>query len=489
MALLFFFCLPRDGVTNYRVRDPFKSVSTYLFFFLFLVVKLFSFLLLGTVFVLMLLSHLASIYYLVLLGVLASVFLTFYCVKASLGGAYGRGLINYLLLKGPFFLLLLTVPLAGECTQLHVMVTATLMLLAYVNLRPSTGYLKFLLHIVYLLMALSVALSYLVYLDIEFDGHVLWGILYLWVMARVQELNWLNRLRMFFKNAGRGTIYILLFVSFNLVGSLFFLNVYAELISEASMESKDLFLLTCTQYWFNYCFFYAGALLTYFFIEVLSGAQLITENQRKWALILLCTVFLIYCTYLDWRFHTLLWDLLTSPPSGPRLFIAVELFFPLLLGTVNLLGLFAYPVATNYSVVLGVVASVLFASYCVKPSVGGMYHFGPEGVESSTSAARGGRPLSVLIALLETLGLLIKVISLTTRLVANLSAGHILTALFYGNGCPRGHLYPLKTFLLIFPVGLALLVLEVCVCYVQGYVFCTLMTEYWYGYTRARVKF
>ena len=466
-----------------------RASPLYFFFIFFLVVELFSLLLLGTVFVSMSVSHPAAIYYSVLLGVLASVLLTSHLVKASIGCTYGRQLINYLLLKGLFLLSLFTVPMAGKDTQLHVAMVATFLFLVYLTFRPSTGYLKFLLHIVYFMMALSVVLSYLVYLDIEFDGHILWGILYLWAMARVQELNWLNRLRMFFKNAGRGTIYILLFVSFNLVGSLFFLNVYQELISEASMASKDLFLSICAQYWFNYCFFYVGALLTYLFIEVLSGAELITENQRKWALILLCAVFLIYCTYLDWHFHTSLWGLLTSPPSGPRLFIAVELFFPLLLGTVNLLGLFAYPVATNYSVVLGVVASVLFTSYCVKPSVGGMYHFGPEGVESSTSAARGGRPLSVLIALLETLGLLIKVISLTTRLVANLSAGHILTALFYGNGCSRGHLYTLKTFLLIFPVGLALLVLEVCVCYVQGYVFCTLMTEYWYGYTRARVKF
>ena len=139
-------------------------------------------------------------------------------------------------------------------------------------------------------------------------------------MARVQELNWLNRLRMFLNNAGRGTIYILLFVSFNLVGSLLFVNVCQELTSEASMASKDLFLSICTQYWFNYCFFYAGSLLTYLFIELLCGIGLITGNQRKWALVLLCTVFLIYCTYLDWHYHSLLWDLLTSPPYGSRLF-------------------------------------------------------------------------------------------------------------------------------------------------------------------------
>ena len=310
-------------------------------------------------------------------------------------------------------------------------------------------------------------------------------------MAQVQEFNWLNRWRMFLKNIGRLSLYILLGLSFGLVGSALFLYVIQGLTPEASMTLKDLILWVFALHWSDYWLFYVGIYPTYILIEVLAEAKLITENQHIWALILLGVVAIIYIGYLEWWYYKLIWEgVLLWPPSGPRPFLlADKLFFPLLLGTVNLLGLFAYPVATNYSVVLGVVASVLFASYCVKPSVGGMYHFGPEGVESSTSAARGGRPLSVLIALLETLGLLIKVISLTTRLVANLSAGHILTALFYGNGCPRGHLYSLKTFLLIFPVGLALLVLEVCVCYVQGYVFCTLMTEYWYGYTRARVKF
>ena len=263
-------------------------------------------------------SRPVAIFYSVLLGVLASALFAFFCVKRSMGDTYGQGLTNYMLLKGFFFLLLFS-PLVDKYTCQYVMVIATLMSLTYVNLRPSTGYFKFLSYVVYLLMVLSVVLSYLVYLDIEFDGHILWGIVYLWVMARVQELNWLNRLRMFFKNAGRGSLYILLFVSFNLVGSSLFVNVFLELASEASMESKGLFLSICTQYWLTYCFFYAGSLLTYFFIELLSWVGLITENQRKWALILLCAVFLIYCTYLDWHFHTSLWDLLTSPPSGLRL--------------------------------------------------------------------------------------------------------------------------------------------------------------------------
>ena len=321
------FLLPRGGVTIYRVRDPSKSVFT-LFFFYFLVVELFSLPLLGTVFALVLLSRPVAIFYSVLLGVVASVVLTFRHLKTSVGDTHHRKLINYLLLLKGLFLLLLLSPLGHSTGNLwvdkytcqYVMVIATLMTLVYANLRPSTGYFKFLSYVVYLMMALSIILSYLIYLDIEFDGHVLWGILYLWVMARVQELNWLNRLRTFFKNTGRGTVYILLFVLFNLVGSLFFLNMYQEFTSEASMASKDLFLSICTHYWFNYCFFYAGTLLTYLFIAVLSGAELITNNQRNWALVLLCAVFLIYGTYLDWHFQTLLWDLLTSPPSDPRLF-------------------------------------------------------------------------------------------------------------------------------------------------------------------------
>ena len=325
--VLSFLVTPRRGYNLSRTR-PFKERLHFIFFFIFLVVELFSLPLLGTVFALVLLSRPVAIFYSVLLGVLVSVVLTFRHLKASVGDTHHRKLINYLLLLKGLFLLLLLSPLghstgnlwADKYTCQYVMVIATLMTLVYANLRPSTGYFKFLSYVVYLMMALSIILSYLIYLDIEFDGHVLWGILYLWVMARVQELNWLNRLRTFFKNTGRGTVYILLFVLFNLVGSLFFLNMYQEFTSEASMASKDLFLSICTHYWFNYCFFYAGTLLTYLFIAVLSGAELITNNQRNWALVLLCAVFFIYGTYLDWHFQTLLWDLLTSPPSDPRLF-------------------------------------------------------------------------------------------------------------------------------------------------------------------------
>lgn len=151
------------------------------------------------------------------------------------------------------------------------------------------------------------------------------------------------------------------------------------------------------------------------------------------------------------------------------------------------MGLYAFPVGTNAAVVFLFVGSVLVSSYSVKPSVGALYHFGPEGVEPQSMVNVAGRPLSGFIGGLEALGLVIKVISLSLRLIANLSAGHILTGLLYGNGSPQGLVHAGWVTLLMFPVGLALLVLEVCVCYVQGFVFCTLLTQYWADYTRASV--
>ena len=148
------------------------------------------------------------------------------------------------------------------------------------------------------------------------------------------------------------------------------------------------------------------------------------------------------------------------------------------------MGLYAFPVGANAPVVLLFVLSVLASCYVVKPSVGALYHFGPEGVESRLLVNIAGRPLSGFIGGLEALGLIIKVISLSLRLVANLSAGHILTGLLYGNGCPKGLIHAGWVTLLVFPAGLALLILEVCVCYVQGFVFCTLLTQYWAEYTR-----
>ena len=149
--------------------------------------------------------------------------------------------------------------------------------------------------------------------------------------------------------------------------------------------------------------------------------------------------------------------------------------FPLTLGTINLFGLYAFPLGTNAAVVFLFVGSILISSYSVKPSVGALYHFGPEGVEPQSLVNVAGRPLSAFIGGLEALGLVIKIISLSLRLIANLSAGHILTGLLYGNGCPQGLIHSGWVTLLVFPAGLALLILEVCVCYVQGFVFCTLL--------------
>ena len=159
---------------------------------------------------------------------------------------------------------------------------------------------------------------------------------------------------------------------------------------------------------------------------------------------------------------------------------------PLILGTLNLLGMYTYPLGTNFFFILFCVLTVLLTAYSLKPSVGGAYHFGPEGVESANFSRAVGRPLSILISVLETLGLLIKAVSLSIRLSANLVCGHILTGLFYGNGCPNAHQFLSgKVFIFLIPFGLALLILEFCVCYVQAYVFCTLLTGYWYEYTRA----
>lgn len=158
---------------------------------------------------------------------------------------------------------------------------------------------------------------------------------------------------------------------------------------------------------------------------------------------------------------------------------------PLILGILNLLGMCTYPLRTNFFFILFCVLTVLLTAYSLKPSVGGAYHFGPEGVESANFSYVAGRPLSILISMLETLGLLIKALSLSIRLSANLVCGHILTGLLYGNGCPNSlQLFSGKVIIFLIPFGLALLILEFLVCYTQAYVFCTLLTEYWYGYTR-----
>ena len=78
-----------------------------------------------------------------------------------------------------FILTVITYFNAGEYSTLFGGVTVALIIVGYSRSRPSTGYLKFLTYVAYLMLTLSVVLSYLIFYDIKSNGNILWEILYL----------------------------------------------------------------------------------------------------------------------------------------------------------------------------------------------------------------------------------------------------------------------------------------------------------------------
>nr|UAT98569.1 ATP synthase F0 subunit 6 [Penthicodes caja] len=80
-------------------------------------------------------------------------------------------------------------------------------------------------------------------------------------------------------------------------------------------------------------------------------------------------------------------------------------------------------------------------------------------------------PISPMMILIETTGSLIRPISLSVRLTANMIAGHLLMTLL-GNTCST------KTILMIMPMQIMLTAFESAISLIQAYVMSTLLTLY-----------
>ena len=105
----------------------------------------------------------------------------------------------------------------------------------------------------------------------------------------------------------------------------------------------------------------------------------------------------------------------------------ISLGYPLLLGTVNLMGLYAHPVGTSYVPFLLAACLVFVWLSPVKASTGAVVYLGYDGGESQTMVYVSGWPLPGLCNWTESLGLIVKGFFLFLNLLANLTAGTILT--------------------------------------------------------------
>nr|YP_004934826.1 ATP synthase F0 subunit 6 [Leucophytia bidentata]AEQ93821.1 ATP synthase subunit 6 [Leucophytia bidentata] len=141
-----------------------------------------------------------------------------------------------------------------------------------------------------------------------------------------------------------------------------------------------------------------------------------------------------------------------------------------LLACTNLVGLVPF--------VYGVTSSLWFASTLALTMWGLLifsgWLFAPKA--SAANLAPSGAPTSLLpfLVLIETVSVVIRPLTLTVRLIANISAGHIVLALVAN--CLTG--LGLVAGMGVFLVGVGYTLFEVFVCVIQAYIFTLLVSLY-----------
>ena len=98
---------------------------------------------------------------------------------------------------------------------------------------------------------------------------------------------------------------------------------------------------------------------------------------------------------------------------------------------------------------------------------------------AAASLVPQGAPMALgpLVAILETIRLLVRPVSLRLRLVVNISAGHLLLSLIRQFIVSITFSSPLRAFLLIL-IEIGYLMLEIGISFIQAYIFTTLLSLY-----------
>lgn len=146
-----------------------------------------------------------------------------------------------------------------------------------------------------------------------------------------------------------------------------------------------------------------------------------------------------------------------------KLSFVLSLFYIILI--INILGLFPYIFTLTAHLCLTLSLALPFwFSFLIFNIIKNSKHFLAHLVPLGTPL-----PLSQFITIIETVRLIIRPITLSVRLAANITAGHILIAL-----C-RTSIIIVNSFSLAL---LILLILELAVAFIQAYVFVTLISMY-----------
>lgn len=151
--------------------------------------------------------------------------------------------------------------------------------------------------------------------------------------------------------------------------------------------------------------------------------------------------------------------------------IVSTLFFTIII--INLLGLIPYFFSTSRHLIftlifglplwLSIIISRFFKS--IKKSIA---HFLPDGAPDW---------LNPFLVLIETTRVTVRPITLSFRLAANMSAGHIVLGLI-GIYCAVAWFNSLTGLLLLLLTTIGYILFEVAICLIQAYIFCLLLSLY-----------
>nr|WNH21600.1 ATP synthase F0 subunit 6 [Eucinostomus jonesii] len=178
-------------------------------------------------------------------------------------------------------------------------------------------------------------------------------------------------------------------------------------------------------------------------------------------------------TLQGWFLKRLTSQLFSPINVGGHKWALVLVSLMIFLITVNLLGLLPYTFTptTQLSVSLGFAGPLWLATVIVglqKDPVSAVAHLVPEGAPT---------PLIPLLIVIETISLLIRPIALAVRLMANLTAGHLLLQLSATATLALLKIFPPLALMTASLLAL-LTILELAVAVIQAYVFTLLVSLY-----------
>nr|QGZ10043.1 ATP synthase F0 subunit 6 [Eisenia spelaea] len=145
----------------------------------------------------------------------------------------------------------------------------------------------------------------------------------------------------------------------------------------------------------------------------------------------------------------------------------------LLLVMVNLMGLIPYTFSTSshliFTLTLGfpIWFGLILSSFVWNPKKSAA-HFLPDGAPDW---------LNPFLVLIETTSVFVRPLTLSFRLAANMSAGHIVLTLV-GVYCASSWFSNLTSASILTLTALGYILFEVAICLIQAYIFCLLLTLY-----------